>query len=83
MIKLYTVPNCSYCTKAKTILNELGIIYQEINLKQKENFEARNYYRSLGVKTAPIIAHINEDGKEDWIILEFNEDVLREKLKCL
>ena len=55
MIKIYTLPNCKYCTKAKEVLKEMHIPYEEINLKDPKNREAREYYRSLEIKKVPVI----------------------------
>jgi len=74
MIKVYTLPNCKYCDRAKTILKQHNIEFEEINLKDPKNREAREYYRSLGVKTAPIIV------SEDWIIKDYNDKTLLEYL---
>jgi glutaredoxin len=76
MIEIYTVPNCKDCKKAKRHLNDLGIEYKEINLKEKQNKEARAFYRSLGVKTAPIITNGDE-----WILTEYDADTLAELLE--
>jgi glutaredoxin len=93
MIKIYTLPNCSHCDKAKKILKEKNIEYEEINLKEPKNREAREYYRSLGVKTAPIIVSLDDsrDGfkvkideklmNERWIMTEYSDEALLKHLE--
>jgi len=74
MIKLYSINNCNHCLEAKKYLNKKGIKYTEINLSSKENGEYRKYYRSLGIKEAPIITGTNKNTDKDWIIFGFEED---------
>jgi len=71
MIKLYTVPNCDNCNKVKSFLEERNIKYVEINLKLRENREARKYYRSLNIKTAPVI--VGDNDGDEWIITGYDE----------
>lgn len=73
-VKIYTTMNCDNCKQAKEYLNDKGIEYQEINLKEKENREARAYYRSLGIKTLPVITGLING--EEFIIYEFDKDLL-------
>lgn len=68
MIRVYSVNNCKYCEQAKEYLKERGVPYEEINLSDKKNGEARKYYRSLGINIAPIIT------EDSWIIYGFNEE---------
>jgi len=72
VIRVYSMKNCKYCEQAKEYLKERGIPYEEINLSDKNNGEARKYYRSLGINVAPIIT------ENSWIICGFDEEK-----KCL
>ena len=36
MIKIYTVPECEFCDKAKKFFSKRNIEFEEINLKEKE-----------------------------------------------
>jgi len=74
-VKIYTVPDCKFCEKAKSIIKKKNTEYEEFNLKKPENREARKFYRSLGVKTAPIIVGVDKNG-EEWILMEFDEESL-------
>jgi len=76
MIKIYTVPKCKKCKEVKKYLLENSIDYEEIDLAAKENREARAFYRSLGIQTAPVIVGENSGG--EWIITEFNEKKFKE-----
>jgi len=80
MINIYTVSDCKNCKKAKTLLDKLNISYEEINLKEPKNRDARSYYRSLGVKTAPVIVSV-ENGNEEWILVEYDEESLISLIK--
>jgi len=80
MIKVYTVPNCEDCKEAKEYLDKESIEFEEINLKEKKNRDARAFYRGLGVKTAPVIVGIDKKG-EEWFLTEFDKDMLIELLK--
>ena len=37
MIKIYTIPSCSYCSELKQILTSEGIEFSEINVNLPEN----------------------------------------------
>jgi len=80
MIKIYTVPNCKFCKKAKELFNKKNIEYREFNLKEPKNREARKFYRELGATTAPIIVGNDKNG-EEWILMEFDEDSLIQLLE--
>jgi len=80
MIKVYTVPDCKFCKDAKKYLKDHNIEFEELNLKKKENRSARAFYRSLGVKTAPIITGVDKNNDE-WILVEYKEDELKKLLE--
>jgi len=78
-ITIYTTPNCKYCQEAKNIISKYFIEYNEINLKKKENRKAREFYRSLGIKTAPVIV-IKSNG-EEIILSEYDSEMLEEMIE--
>jgi len=78
-VVLYTTEDCENCKKAKEYLKRNGVKYKENNLKKKENRDERAYYRSLGIKTLPVITGVI-DG-EEFILYEFDEDILDSLLK--
>ena len=80
MIRIYTVPGCEDCKNARDHLEELKQEFEEVNLKEKENREAREYYRSLGIKTAPVIVDII-DGHVAWIMEKYDRDELNKMIK--
>lgn len=53
MITIYTKPNCPYCVKAKSWLDNNNIEYQEINILEDEN--SRTMLKEHGHKTVPQI----------------------------
>lgn len=75
MIQIYTVPDCKFCKRAKELMKKLNVEYEEINLKEPKNRKAREFYRSLGVKTAPIIK-----GPE-FILTEYNEELFKDLIE--
>ena len=72
MIKIFTKKDCNQCANVKEFLNLKGLEWEEINLSEKDNREARAYYRSKGYETLPII---EGDG---WTIQGYNEILLEE-----
>lgn len=80
MIKIYTVPNCERCKEVKKYMTNNNIEFEELDLKHKENREARAFYRSLGVKTAPVIIGNDKKGKE-WILTEYDKDIFIELME--
>ena len=72
MIIIYGVPSCKYCNESIQILDNLGKDYKYINLKDPKERDAREFYRSLKVKTAPII--VKKSGDEiDWILCKYKK----------
>lgn len=51
-VKIYTMPECSYCKSVKTFLTDRGVIYSEVNLatdKAGQAFMNERGYRNLPV----------------------------------
>ena len=65
MIKIYSLPNCKHCKEVKDYLNERDLNFIDIDLKTKDNIEARKYWRSIGVNIVPIIVVSNENTKDN------------------
>ena len=80
MITIYTITGCKHCQEVKDYLKEKNIEYKELNLKSKENSEARVYWRSLGFNIAPIILIKTNNGecvhayKDKQEFIKFMED---------
>ena len=54
--KVYTAPNCTWCLKAKSLLDEKNVPYEEIRIgvdMDKNNFFL--FFSSHGVRTVPQI----------------------------
>lgn len=51
MYKIYTKAGCSYCCKAKSLLETKGLQYEEIPVDDT----ARQFLTSIGAKTVPQI----------------------------
>jgi len=79
MIEVYTLPDCSHCQEAKNYLKEKGISFLEINLKKKENREARIFWRSLGIFKVPVIVLKTDD--KISVLKDYSKEKLEEWLK--
>jgi len=79
MITIYTLPNCEFCSKAKDYLIKRGIAYKEINLKKKENRQAREFWRGLEIELVPVI--VKEIDDREYIFKEYNKENFIEKLE--
>lgn len=47
MIKVYTIPNCPFCTQLKELLNEAEIEFDEINVNLVENENEYNQIHKI------------------------------------
>lgn len=52
---MYTKNDCVWCDKAKTLLNEKGIAYQEMNIQDEQGDYFRRQFKQAGFKTVPQI----------------------------
>lgn len=53
MIKIYSTDFCGFCTKAKALLDDMGIPYENINIY--EDAEAMEVMREMEFTTVPQI----------------------------
>lgn len=74
MIRIYTVPDCECCMEAKKLLKSRKIDYEEYNLKEPKNRDARAFYRSLGATSAPII--VKKNGEDEMVIVDYTKEKL-------
>lgn len=58
MITVYSKNNCPFCVKAKYLLEQKGIAFEEIKIDEKP--EAREFVMAEGHRTVP---QIYQDGK--------------------
>jgi len=42
MVRIYSIPDCPYCTELKKILNEEGVAFEDINVALPEHEEEYN-----------------------------------------
>lgn len=54
MFEVFGKPNCKYCTKAKDLLDELGVAYRYIDLT--EDYFAMKMIIAEGHTTVPVIS---------------------------
>jgi glutaredoxin len=57
--KVYGKPQCSFCVRAKMLLESKGIEYEYVDLLK--DVEAMAYIKSSGAKTVPQIYDITEE----------------------
>lgn len=74
---IYTQPNCSYCTKAKALIEEKGHTYTEVTVG-KDISKTDLFEMFPGVKTVPIVVL---DGEKIGGYQELTESVNRMLLK--
>ena len=54
-IEVYTTPSCSYCVRAKRLLTERGLAYEEIDVAGDDALRTSVIERSGGRRTVPQI----------------------------
>lgn len=54
-IIVYSSNNCGYCAKAKKLLDQKGLSYEEINIQVKPQFREEMILKSNGKRTVPQI----------------------------
>ncbi|MFC6952999.1 glutaredoxin 3 [Halorubellus litoreus] len=80
-VEVYTKENCGYCDKAKALLDEKGVEYEEINVTGDEDAFEEMVERANGRRTAPEVFIDDElvGGWDDTSALD-QEGKLDEKL---
>lgn len=72
-VKIYSTPFCPFCVKAKDLLKELGIDFEDVNV-QEDLEAAREMIKKTGQTGVPVI---EIDGK---IIIGFDRERILEAL---
>jgi GrxC family glutaredoxin len=54
-IEIYTTDYCPYCKKAKSLLAQLGLDFQEIDISSNEDEAMDNLIKKTGMSTVPQI----------------------------
>ena len=54
-IEIYTTDYCPYCKKAKSLLSQLGLGFQEIDISSNEDEAMNNLIAKTGMSTVPQI----------------------------
>jgi glutaredoxin 3 len=54
-IRLYTTPWCPYCHAAKSLLDDLGLSYEETDVERDPELRARLSAENGGYRTVPMI----------------------------
>lgn len=72
-VKIYTMPDCSYCKKVKEFFRENGIAYEEINLQVSS--EGQQFMEERGYRALPVTVI----GKTE--ISGYNMDEIKDALR--
>ena len=54
-VKVYTMSNCPFCVRAKKLLTERGISFQEILVPEEDDAQWDALYKLSGLRTMPQI----------------------------
>lgn len=52
-VLLYSTESCGYCKQAKTILNQSGVNYRELDIERSRS--ARDEFKALGGRGVPLL----------------------------
>ena len=75
-IKIYTIPTCPWCTKAKEWLKKKKLSFQDCNVAESQNSQYRDeLLEKSGQMGVPVV---DFDGE---IVVGFNEKRLEEALE--
>lgn len=71
-VTIYTKAYCPYCVRAKSVLDNKGVVYQEIRIDEQPELRPQMIERAAGRSTVPQIfigtAHIG--GCDDMLALD-------------
>jgi len=74
MIKVYSIPNCTYCGYAKNYLKENSIQFVDINIKERHRREERQLCRTVNKGLVPVLvdgsnvfSNYNHNSKDEFI----------------
>lgn len=72
MIEIYSSPRCNFCWAAKSLLDEKGIIYTEIDITKNPEERAAMITRAQGAHTVPqiFLGDLHIGGCDDLYALE-------------
>lgn len=79
---VWTLPVCNMCERTKSWLKGQGVSYTEMDLTEPESVDDLAYFKSLGLRAAPIVEVVVENSEgfldhvERWS--GFNIDKLEE-----
>ncbi len=72
--KIYTVPDCAWCTKAKTWLKNNNISFQELDTSEVEDYRDQ-LIQKTGQLSVPVIE------LEQKTIVGYHEDQMRDAFR--
>lgn len=66
-VTVYTMDFCPYCERAKSLLKQRGVVYEEVRVPMEDDAQWEALEKKTGMKTMPQILH------GDRIIGGFND----------
>jgi len=71
-VRIYTTPICPYCARAKALLGEKGVSYEEIDVFMDVNARKAMQEKSGGARTVPqiFVGETHVGGCDDLYALE-------------
>ena len=54
-VRMYTTPICPYCVRAKALLSQRGVIFEEIKVADDDDAMWDELAKRSGLKTLPLI----------------------------
>jgi glutaredoxin 3 len=55
LVKVYTMSNCPYCLRAKKLLTDRGIPFQEVLVPEEDDAQWEALFKLSGLRTMPQI----------------------------
>jgi len=71
-VTIYTKANCPYCVRAKSVLDNKGVAYQEIRIDEQPELRPQMIERAAGRTTVPqiFIGEQHIGGCDDMLALD-------------
>lgn len=54
-VRIYTTTHCPYCSSAKNLFKQLGVVFQEISLDHNDELRSKLSLENNGWRTVPMI----------------------------
>lgn len=78
-VYIYSTPTCHFCHMAKDFFSDNKVIFTDFNVAEDTD-KRKEMVDKTGQMGVPVIAITPEEGKDEEIIIGFDEDRLRDLL---